>query len=138
MCPWFSLVMNVSVRQPKGWRCRMSGMVPLKSWWGEESLWLTLLTRLHIQIVWLTAASQRFSGNPTEMIRVCAISRIVWMVLSDLAFLLGSYGARYVTSVPSSWYMVFIMLDLYVWCLSILKKQIFLLMCVCTNDRSLQ
>ena len=64
------------------------------------------------------AASQRFSGNPTEMIRVCAISRIVQMVLSDLAFLLGSYGAQYVTSVPSSWYMVFIAMDLYIWCLS--------------------
>ena len=115
----------------------MSGMVPLKSWWGEESLWLTLLTQLHIQIVWLTAASQRFSGNPVEMIRVHAISRIVRMVLSDLAFLLRLYGAQYVTSVPSSWYMVFITLDLYVWCLSVLKKQIFLLMCVCTNDQSL-
>ena len=92
----------------------MSRMVPLKSWWGKESLWLTLLTQLHIQIVWLTAASQRFSGNPTEMIRVHAISRIVWMVLSDLAFPLGLYGAQYVTSVPSSWYMVFITLDFLV------------------------
>ena len=57
------------------------------------------------------------------------------MVLSDLAFLLGSYGAQYVTSVPSSWYMVFITLDLYVWCPSVLKKTDFLVD-VCVHEQS--
>lgn len=126
----FSVGMRTWVRQPKGWKWRMSGLMFHMMWIGVFVLLRDVRVRFLIHTACLTAYSHMFLGNPDCMRIVRAVLMTVLMDRSARAFPLGSYGARNRNLVPSFSIVWCMRLLSYVECPSAIKSLMFLFFCV--------